>query len=62
MKAKPPARGIARMKELGYTRIQLFLDEREVKAVQAVEPGKPLAVIVRKLVCRGANTPFYHRR
>jgi hypothetical protein len=43
------------MLELGYKQVQVWLDSRELKAIQKAFPGEPLAKLLRRLACEAAK-------
>lgn len=57
----PKKRGTARMREMGYREVRLFLDDAEFKAINNAsrKEGKQLATWVREQAYLLALAPFY---
>ena len=53
--------GSARMRELGYRLVQVWLDPRELEAVQRMFPGEKVASLLRRLVCEATLIRFTSR-
>lgn len=53
--------GARRMRELGYRKIDVWLDPSELRAVQEAHPVEKLATLLRRLACEDAGVKFKAR-
>lgn len=53
--------GASRMIQLGYKQVQVWLDAKELQAVQLAAGARPLAAWMRELACREAGIHFHYR-
>jgi hypothetical protein len=63
MQQKPTdrRRGASRMTQLGYTQVQIWLDEKELAAIRVKHPSDKLASLARRLLVEDAGIAFHYR-
>jgi len=58
----PRKRGSARMRQYGYLRVEIWLNEKERQAFVEKFPGESIAAKIRELLCFELRIPFRRRQ
>jgi hypothetical protein len=53
--------GAKRMRELGYKKVDVWLDPSEFQAIKNAHPSEKLATLLRRLACEDAGKQFIAR-